>query len=115
MGWETRRGGGRYYYRYRWDRGRVTKVYVGKGPAAVQAAREDEEKRADRIAQRQVVELERVLEKSPQDMMADLDGQVRIAIHTALMAAGFHQHARGRWRKRRVKTTQAANESDNRK
>jgi hypothetical protein len=113
MAWETR-GGGRFYYRYRWNHGRVIKVYVGKGPAAERAAREDEAKRTNRIAQRQAAEIERVLERPARDLMAEVDGQVTVAIHSALMAAGYHRHSRGAWRKRRAKASEATRQTTSR-
>lgn len=50
MGWETRRGGKRFYYRklwYRDEQGRphVKSVYCGSGEQGEAAAREDEERR----------------------------------------------------------------------
>jgi hypothetical protein len=104
MAWE-KRGEQRYYYRARWDGRRCIKQYLGRGPAAEAAAQEDEAKRTGRVAQRFAAEVEKALEKPARALLSELDGQVRIAIQTALTAAGFRQHARGRWRKRRAATT----------
>ena len=115
MAWERRGpGGNRYYYRSVWQRGRVRKIYVGKGPAAEQAAREDQEKQAARAAQQYATEIERALEKPARDLMAGLDSEINVAIRSALMAAGFHQHARGQWRrKRHGKASEATKQANN--
>ena len=103
MAWE-KRGELRYYYRARWDGRRSVKTYVGRGPAALAAAQEDQQKQAARAARRQAAEIEKALEKPARDLMAELDGQVRIATQTALTTAGYRQHARGKWRKMRATT-----------
>lgn len=106
MAWETR-GQRRYYYRGRREQGRVIKVYVGGGAAGEQAAREDEQRQIARAVQRGIAELERASAKPAHDLMIELDSQVTIAIRSALTKSGYHQHARGRWRrKRHGKTSQ---------
>lgn len=96
MGWE--RG---YYYRVRKKNGRVVREYVGAGQAA------------DLVAQRDALEREqrrlKVLEhRHEKDELKALDAELRavneridLAAHAALLAAGFHLHKRGEWRKRR--------------
>jgi hypothetical protein len=96
MGWE--RG---YYYRVSKVNGRVVRQYVGRGPVAELAARLDAQERGRRrrkaLAQRR--------EKSDLDALdADLKALTETAdllACAALLAAGFHQHKRGEWRKRR--------------
>jgi hypothetical protein len=101
MGWERRRGNRYYYYRCEWRGGRCIKRYIGRGRAAEIAAREDRQKQAARAARRYAAEIERALEKPASDSLVELDGVVTVAIHSALTAAGYHRHQRGKWRKKR--------------
>jgi hypothetical protein len=100
MAWEQRRGNW-YYYRPQWIQGRVVKTYLGRGPKAEAAASEDAERRAERAALRNATEDARLREEPAGALLAELDGQVTIMLRAALAAAGFHQHARGQWRKKR--------------
>jgi len=96
MAWE--RG---YYYRVRRENGRVVRQYVGRGrPAEVMAkldALERVTKRLDAAALRN--------EKTKLDALdADIEALIEttdLLANAALMAAGYHQHKRGEWRKRR--------------
>ena len=96
------RDGRPYLYRSVRRAGRVTSEYVASGIdawliAAVEADDRDnrrcdlEEVRAER---RELDALERAL-----DEMAE---RARALARDALTAAGYHQHDRGEWRKRRV-------------
>jgi hypothetical protein len=112
MAWERRGpGGNRYYYRCEWRGGRCIKRYLGRGPAAEAAAREDGEKRAARTIRRHIAAIEKAMEQPAKDLMTGLDGQVTVAIHSALMAAGYHRHSRGAWRKRRAKASEATKQT----
>jgi hypothetical protein len=100
MAWETR-GRGRYYYRRRKVDGRARRIYLGKGPAAQLAARMD-------AIQRQVQRARHATERQLRQRWAELDHSAddlsavaRLLTRAALQLAGFHQHARGTWRKRR--------------
>jgi hypothetical protein len=55
MGWELRRGKQVYYRKVREADGRVRSIYCGSGERREQAAREDEERRAVRVAHTQKV------------------------------------------------------------
>jgi len=91
---------------------RVLKQYLGRGPVAEAAAREDGEKQAARAARRYAAAIEKAQAEPARDLMTELNDQVAVAIHSALMAAGFHQHARGRWRrKRHGKANEAAKQA----
>ena len=74
-----------------------------------QPARTKRSKRG-RAAQRYAAEVEKALERPARNLMAELDGQVRIAIQTALAAAGYRRHG-GQWRKRRAKADEKTNET----
>ena len=99
MGWEAR-GNGRYYFRYRKVDGRVTRQYLGAGGVAELAAAADALRRADRRA---AMEGRRAEEASWREALAPLLELSRVAdlmARAALLAGGYHRHART-WRKRR--------------
>ena len=91
MSWETRSGRGRYYTRSRKVAGRVRREYVGSGLLAELAAAEDALHREAR---------ER-LEALDAPLLA-LDALTGALYRAALVAAGYRQHKRGEWRKRRA-------------
>jgi hypothetical protein len=107
MSWESRKGRGRYYTRSRRRGGRVIREYFGTGEVAELAAQMDGLRRRERI--------EAIEARRRRDCEADaLDACVAAACHAidlmaraALVAAGFHQHHRGEWRRRRGKPDSA--------
>jgi hypothetical protein len=96
VGWE--RG---YYYRVRKVNGRVVREYVGAGEVGKLVAEMDALERE----QRQWEALERRQEKDDLQAldaeMKALNERIDLAARAVLLAAGFHQHKRGEWRKRR--------------
>jgi|ERR1700728_1451816 hypothetical protein len=97
MGWE--RG---YYYRVRKVNGRVVREYVGAGRAAVLIAQLDEldrEKRAIARAQQKAARASLDALDAP---FAKLNEIANLLARAALLAAGYRQHKRGEWRKKRV-------------
>jgi hypothetical protein len=103
MAWESRNGKGRYYTRSRKVDGRITREYVGAGLAGELAAQHDHLSRAQRQAETAAWKTERArIEATDQDL-DDLDALYTAAVRSILEAAGFHQHDRGEWRKRREK------------
>ena len=103
IGWETRKGRGAYYTRSRRVGGRVVREYVGSGELAVLAAEWDRGAREERQA-----EAARWHERKAQDaaLEAKLDEACRLAdllAEAVLLAAGYHRHHHGEWRKRRGK------------
>ncbi len=101
MGWETRQGQGRYYTRSRKVDGRIIREYVGTGLVAELAAQEDAEARAQRLAERQRLQQETARWASTATPLMELSRLLDGLTAAALIAAGFHQHHRGAWRKRR--------------
>ena len=96
MSWERRKGSS-YYYKGAREGKRVRKVYLGGGPEAVEAARVDAERRAQEQAERTArAEVEQLDAQNDQICRA-----VQRLMAAVLYSAGFHQHARGAWRKRR--------------
>jgi hypothetical protein len=103
MGWE--RG---YYYRVRKTNGRVVREYVGKGRIAALAARLDTAEREKRRQQAIALRHEKNdLEALDADLKALAEGCDLLA-RAALLAAGFHQHKRGEWRRRREQDSNAS-------
>jgi hypothetical protein len=96
MAWE--RG---YYYRVRKVKGRVVREYVGCGLVAALVAELDDQERTAR-------ETMKALWRSKKTLFERLDADVRSLIEitdcltrAALLVAGYRQHRRGEWRKRR--------------
>ena len=99
MGWE--RG---YYYRVRKVNGRVVREYIGAGRVAQLAAQMD----ALEMEKRQQ-EGREVRQKKAE--LAALDNDIKalcqatdLVAQAALVAAGYRQHKRGEWRRRRDNT-----------
>ena len=90
MGWENRRRK-KFFYRARRENGRIVKEYMGKGEVAEAAAKRDEAERAQRA------ELKRI------GVILDaLRIVIDVLIEDQMIAAGYHRHDRGPWRKKRV-------------
>ena len=115
MGWERRKGGsGQYYTRSRRVHGRVRREYFGCGDVAQLAAETDATLREARAARRQLRAERQREERTRHDEMYAailgpldaLDAMCRMAMRRELEAAGYHQHDRGEWRKRRGATGQ---------
>jgi hypothetical protein len=96
MGWDK----GRYYSRSKKVNGRVVREYVGTGRVAELVAEMDalerEKRRLDALALRQE---KAELAALDADIEA-LSETVNLVARAALLAAGFHQHKRGEWRKK---------------
>jgi hypothetical protein len=79
----------------------VRHVYFGSGPKAVAAAAEDERRRTEQEAQR----LDRLRRRRKWDelwrSLEHLAAVTTVLQDATLLAAGYHRHDRGRWRKRR--------------
>jgi hypothetical protein len=101
MGWETRRGRGRFYTRSRKVNGRIFRKYVGTGLVAELAAQQDAEERAQRLAERERLQREAARWAAIAAPLTELSQLLDGLIAAALIAAGYHQHHRGAWRKRR--------------
>jgi hypothetical protein len=97
MGWEQR-GKQKYLYRSRWENGRVVREYVGSGAEAEAAAKRDEAERTERA------EIKRI------GVILDaLRIVIDVLIEDQMIAAGYHRHDRGRWRKKRVTARATSN------
>jgi hypothetical protein len=98
MGWDK---GGRYYTRSRREGGRVVREYVGRGPGAELVARLDELERDERETGRQVRRIERERIDALDEPLNELADAAELLVRAVLLAAGFRQHNRGEWRKKR--------------
>ena len=99
MGWETRHGSGRYYTRSRKVNGRIIREYVGTGLVAELAAQQDVGARAQRLAERKRLQQEDARWTSTAAPLTELSRLLDGLTAAALIAAGYHQHHRGAWRK----------------
>ena len=102
MPWETRARGDRYYTRSRRVNGRVVREYFGCGKDAIRAAAEDAARRQAEAAVRAAEVADRATLAEVDAAMAELDALAGRCFRAAMEAAGYHQHDRGPWRKRRV-------------
>jgi hypothetical protein len=102
MAWEQRSNGRRYFYRVERVDGRVVKTYFGAGPAASVAADRVAGERAARAEADAALRAERERVRPVERAVEALAAGTDLALAAALMAAGFHQHDRGAWRRKRV-------------
>jgi hypothetical protein len=97
VGWDK----GRYYTRSRKVNGRVVREYFGTGEVAEMIAKIDAVNRVDR----QAVWDARRAEKTELDALdasvKELDELADLLARAALLAAGYRQHKRGEWRRKR--------------
>ena len=99
--WESRERGGLYYTRSRKVNGRVLREYVGGGPAGELAAQTDALKRRQREEEAAAWRAERERMEALEAPVDELCEATKLLAQAALLAAGYHQHNRGEWRKRR--------------
>lgn len=102
MGWER----GRYYTRSRREAGRVVREYVGAGPVGALAADLDALGRADRARERQAERALKAELAAGDAPLAELDAAADLLARAALLVAGYRQHNRGEWRKRRAQSSE---------
>jgi hypothetical protein len=100
MSWDHKRRGSGYYYRSVRQNGKPTKIYLGRGLAAREAAAQVAQARQARQADRDAVVAE-LLRLAP--AIAAMDELCILAqwlTRATLLAAGLHEH-RGQWRRGR--------------
>lgn len=101
MGWQQREGGV-YYYRSLRLNGRVRCWYFGRGLVADAADVEDQLYRLDRQEAKERRQAALARQQAVDAALDRLCGVATLLAHATLLAAGYHQHARGQWRRRRV-------------
>lgn len=100
MGWER----GRYYTRSRKVNGRVVREYVGAGKLGELVAQMDAIEREQRDLERQAWKA-RLDELSALDEpLIEMYALAEDLARAALLVAGYRQHKRGEWRKKRVRS-----------
>jgi hypothetical protein len=108
MGWER----GKYYTRSRKVNGKVLRKYLGCGWFARLCAEHDEamrDRKKGEVAERKEfkADLDRLAES-----LDELNDRCDRLARAALVAAGFHQHKRGEWRKKRGEQQEAQPSGD---
>jgi hypothetical protein len=98
MGWEK---GGRYYTKSRRENGRVIRQYIGCGVVARVEADRDHRRRQREAADRLWWHQERDRMRELEEPLKELETLCAFVLRATLEAAGYHQHDRGEWRKRR--------------
>ncbi len=99
--WERRTRGGLYYTRSRKQGGRVVREYVGSGPLAELAAKTDAMKRRRREEQAKAWREERESLEALDRSVEELYEAAEVLARASLIAAGYRQHNRGEWRRKR--------------
>ena len=100
--WEKRERGGLYYTRSRKEGGKGIREYVGRGPLAELAAETDALRRLRREEEAKAWRRERETLEHLDQTVEELYKAAEILARAALYAAGYHQHHRSEWRKRRM-------------
>lgn len=97
MPWDKRG----YYYRKKRIGSRVVSEYVGVGFIANLEADADQKERHERNLKRADEYSERETAAALDESMEAADALITALMRQELEAAGYRQHARGQWRKRR--------------
>src|SRR5438552_196115 len=97
MGWDR----GRYYTRSKKVNGRVVREYIGAGRVGELVAQLDALEREGRETERAACRAQRAELEALDGPLNELNDLADLLARAALVAAGFRQHKRGEWRKRR--------------
>jgi hypothetical protein len=100
VGWDK----DRYYTRSIKVNGRVVREYYGVGEVAALAAKIDAMNRANRAAEREARRAQKAELDSLDASVRELDEIADLLAQAALLAAGYRQHKRGEWRRKRMAT-----------
>jgi hypothetical protein len=100
MPWD-KRGEKRYFYTAERVNGRPVRRYVGAGPAAELAAAADDLLRVERAAAARERRDEQARHEEAESPLRELCEMTDLLTRAALLGAGFQQHDRGQWRRRR--------------
>src|SRR5215208_321019 len=103
--WEKRERGSLYYTRSRKVNGRVVREYVGGGALGELAALMDAQERQRREEEAAAWREEREHLEELVGLVDELCEAVETVTRATLLAAGFRQHKRGEWRRRRDQGT----------
>jgi len=100
MPWEQR-GQKKYFYRTERVRGRAVRRYVGTGAAGEMAAAADGLRRLNREIEARERRAEQARQQEAEAPLLRLCNVTDLLARAALLAADYHRHARGSWRRRR--------------
>lgn len=100
MGWDK----SRYYTRSKKVNGSVVREYVGTGRIGELAAELDRIEREEREAKKAARRAKQTEIDALDATVDELNDLADMVARAALLAAGFRQHKRGEWRKRRVQS-----------
>jgi hypothetical protein len=103
MSWD-RRAGRSYYSRSRKVGGRTVREYVGPGDVGARAAAEDAQRRAERQAETAARRAEQQRWREATAVLRKLCDATDLLVRAVLVAAGYHRHDRGAWRRRHVRS-----------
>src|SRR5262245_54260723 len=95
------RNGKVYLYRNVRQGGRIRRLYLDAGELAEYGDALIRLQRAERQAQADKVRRQRQAWANDDALIDRLDEVVQVLVRSALLAGGYHQHARGQWRRRR--------------
>jgi hypothetical protein len=95
------RGDRRYYYRSKRLGNRVVRQYVGTGPLADLAAALDRFARVQRQAETEARRTDQECQVAALQPLQVFCEATDLLARASLLAAGYHQHDRGEWRRRR--------------
>jgi hypothetical protein len=98
MGWDKN---GRYYTRSRRVNGRVVREHIGGGVIGELAAQLDASTREERRVKQNSARAEREAVAALDASLTELNELADLVARAALAAAGYVQHDRGEWRKKR--------------
>ena len=98
MGWEK----GRYYTRSKKVNGQVIREYCGCGELGELAHQIDLEERAEGEAKRKGFAAMQIRDNELDAQVSEYSELAETLSRGLLIAAGYHQHKLGEWRKRRV-------------
>ncbi len=101
MGWERRQRGGLYYTRSKKVNGRVVREYVGTGQSAEAISQLDAGCRQRREGQAAEWTREREWMDCVDAQLNRLYDATEELTRRVLLAAGYHRHNRGEWRRKR--------------
>ncbi|HEY7428463.1 MAG TPA: hypothetical protein VH682_29795 [Gemmataceae bacterium] len=100
MPWDQR-GEKRYYYRKVRRHGRSVRIYCGTGSLADLAATADALLQVQREMDARQWRQGQEHRAAAETLLVELCEQSDVLVHATLIVAGYHQHDRGTWRRKR--------------
>jgi hypothetical protein len=101
MPWDQR-GQKRYYYRKSRRNGHSVRIYCGTGEIAELAATADVLLQVQREMDARKWKQEQERRAAAEALLEEVNKQADLLVRAAFLTAGFRQHDRGPWRRKRV-------------